>query len=161
MVMALRTIVTGEDEILRKKSRQVTVFDQRLYQLLDDMLETMDHANGVGLAAVQVGVLRRVVVLRLGEEEEPVELINPVITESSKETECTAEACLSFPGEAGMVTRPKKVTVQAQDRNGDLITVTGEDLMARALCHELDHLDGIVFLDRAERMLDEDEDEEE
>ncbi len=156
--MALRKIVTGEDEILHKKSRQVTVFDQRLHQLLDDMLETMADANGVGLAAVQVGVLRRVVVIQLGEEK-PLELVNPVITEASEETQCTAEACLSFPGEAGMVTRPKRVTVQAQDRNGDLITVTGEDLMARALCHELDHLDGVVFLDRAERMLNEDEEE--
>ncbi len=156
--MALRKIVTGEDEILHKKSRQVTVFDQRLHQLLDDMLETMADASGVGLAAVQVGVLRRVVVIQLGEEE-PLELINPVITEASEETECTAEACLSFPGEAGMVTRPKRVTVQAQNRSGDLITVTGEDLLARALCHELDHLDGVVFLDRAERMLNEDEEE--
>ncbi|MGI6403794.1 MAG: peptide deformylase [Oscillospiraceae bacterium] len=157
--MALRTIVTGEDEILHKKSRQVTVFDQRLHQLLDDMLETMEQANGVGLAAVQVGVLRRVVVIRLGEEEPVLELINPVITEASEDQQCAAEACLSYPGEAGMVSRPKRVTVQAQDRNGDLFTVTGEDLMARALCHELDHLDGIVFLDRAERMLSEDEEE--
>lgn len=156
--MALRKIVTGEDEILHKKSRPVTVFDERLHQLLDDMLETLNDANGVGLAAVQVGVLRRVVVIHIGEDE-PLELVNPVITEASEETECTAEACLSYPGEAGMVTRPRKVTVQAQNRHGDLITATGEGLLARAFCHELDHLDGVVYLDRAERMLEEDEEE--
>mgnify|MGYP000011448018 FL=1 len=157
--MALRNIVTGEDEILRKKSKPVTVFDQRLHELLDDMLETMDHADGVGLAAVQVGVLRRVVVIRIKEEDPVLELVNPVIVEASEEQQCGTEACLSYPGEAGIVCRPKRVTVQAQNRFGDMITVTGEDLLARALCHELDHLDGIVFLDRAEQMLDEDEEE--
>ena len=101
--MALRTIVTGEDEILHKKSRQVTVFDQRLHQLLDDMLETMEQANGVGLAAVQVGVLRRVVVIRLGEEEPVLELINPVITEASEDQQCRRG--LRLPGEAGISRR--------------------------------------------------------
>lgn len=157
--MATREIVTGRDEILRKKSREVTVFDQRLHTLLDDMAETMHLANGVGLAAVQVGVLRRVVVVDVGDGV--VELVNPVITEHSNEEVCVAEGCLSFPGEAGMVPRPKWATVQAQDRNGDLFTLTGEDMMARAFCHELDHLDGVIFHDRAERMLDGEEDEEE
>lgn len=154
--MATRQIVKSGDDILHKKSREVTVFDGRLHQLLDDMVETMGAASGVGLAAVQVGVLRRVVVVDTGERV--VELINPVITEASAETILSSEACLSFPGEAGMVRRPKGVTVQAQDRHGDLFTLSGEDLTARAFCHELDHLDGVVFLDRAERMLEDDED---
>lgn len=157
--MATRTIITGGDESLRKKSREVTVFDQRLHTLLEDMAETMHQANGVGLAAVQVGVLRRVVVVDVGEGV--IELVNPVITQRSNEEVCTIEGCLSFPGEAGMVPRPKWVTVQAQDRNGDLMTITGEEMLARAFCHELDHLDGVVFHDRAERMLEPGETEEE
>ncbi len=155
--MAKRIIIKGDDPTLRKKSRPVTVFDHRLHQLLDDMYETMLEANGVGLAAVQVGILRRVCIIDVGEGR--IELINPVITKTSEEVMEETEGCLSFPGESGIVARPYIVTVQAQDRRGDLITVTGEELLARALCHELDHMDGVVFKDLASEML-EDEDEE-
>lgn len=159
--MALRKIRKDNDEILRKKSREVTVFDGRLAELLDDMAETMRDANGVGLSAVQVGVLRRVVVIDAGEGL--IELINPVITARSEELISAAEGCLSFPGEWGMVERPKQVSVSAQDRNGDPLTLTGEDLLARALCHELDHLDGVIFKDLATEMIEPDDlaDEEE
>ena len=156
--MALRIIVTGEDPILRKKSREVTVFDERLHQLLDDMYQTMEEASGVGLAAVQVGVLRRVVVVDVGEGK--IELINPVIVDRSEEKICMTEGCLSFPDESGLVERPKSVTVQALDRRGDLFTITGEDLLARALCHEVDHLDGIVYKDHAIYMSAQGADEE-
>ena len=150
--MAYRTIIKGDDPVLRKKSRDVTVFDERLHQLLDDMYDTMFAANGVGLAAVQVGILRRVAVIDVGYER--FELVNPVIIEKSESIICEAEACLSLPGQCGMVERPKKVTVQAFDRNGNSFTMEGEDLLARAICHELDHLDGIVYTDIAVRMLD-------
>ncbi|MCL2580425.1 MAG: peptide deformylase [Oscillospiraceae bacterium] len=150
--MALRIILTGEDAVLRKKSREVTVFDERLHQLLDDLYETMEEANGVGLAAVQVGILRRAVVIDVGEGR--IELINPVITQRSDEKICSPEGCLSFPGETGLVERPKSVTVEALDRNGNFFAVTGQDLLARALCHELDHLDGIIYQDHAILMLD-------
>jgi len=153
--MAYRSIIKDEDPILRKKSREVTVFDERLHQLLDDMYDTMFAANGVGLAAVQVGVLRRVVVVDVGFER--IELINPVICEKSDTVVLEPEACLSFPKRCGMVERPKKVVVQAADRDGNPITVEGEDLLARAICHELDHLDGVVYLDIATRMLDPEE----
>ena len=145
--MALRILISGDDPILRGKSREVSVFNERLHQLLDDMHETMLAADGVGLAAVQVGVLRRVVVIDIGEGR--IELINPVITEKSEETVDMAEGCLSFPEERGLVERPQKVTAQAFDRNGNLFSITGENLLARAICHELDHLDGAVFLDIA------------
>jgi peptide deformylase len=157
--MALRDIITGEDDILHKTSRSVTVFDGRLFQLLDDMAETLHNANGAGLAAVQVGILRRVVVVDVGEGV--VELINPEITERSEETVTASEACLSFPGEAGKVERPQKVTVRAQSRSGDVFTVTGEDLLARALCHEIDHTNGVVFKDLAISVYANDEDEDE
>lgn len=158
--MAIRNIIKEGNSFLRKKSREVTVFDKRLHTLLDDMAETMHEAYGVGLAAVQVGVLRRVVTVDVGEDL--VELINPQIIEASDETQYDPEGCLSFPGEYGMVERPMRVTVQAQDRNGDLITVEGEGLKARALCHEIDHLNGVLFADLATEMLDnEDLDEDE
>ncbi len=115
--------------------------------LLDDMAQTMQEANGAGLAAVQVGVLRRVVVIDIGDESGLVELVNPAVTWESPEKITTSEACLSFPGEAGVVTRPRRVTVTAQDRHGNLFTVDGEELKARALCHEIDHLDGVLFID--------------
>ena len=156
--MALRIFLPGGDPALRKKSREVTVFDGRLHQLLDDMHETMTSAGGVGLAAVQIGILRRVVVIDL---EERLELINPVIVETSDELVTISEGCLSYPGEERrvMVPRPQKVTVSAQDRNGDPITVTGEGLLARALCHEVDHLDGIIYQDKATEILDPEEDD--
>jgi peptide deformylase len=150
--MAIRTIIKDGNSFLRKKSREVTVFDSRLHTLLDDMIETMGEANGVGLAAVQVGVLRRAVIVDIGEDL--VELINPVIIEASEETQNDPEGCLSFPGEYGMVERPLRVKVQAQDRHGDLIIVEGEGLKARAFCHEIDHLNGVLFVDLASEMLD-------
>jgi len=155
--MALRNIVKGSDPLLRKKSRPVTVFDTRLHTLLDDMVQTLHNVGGAGLAAVQVGALRRVFIVDVGEGV--TELINPVITSRSAETESASEGCLSFPGEYGMVERPLKVTAQAQDRFGDPITVTGEGLLARAICHEYDHLEGIVYKDLATEMFEEEDEE--
>jgi len=148
--MALRTIVTGEDEILRKRSRDVTVFDARLHQLLDDMYDTMTISEGVGLAAVQVGILRRATVIDIGEGR--IELINPVLLEQSTVKLSQVEGCLSFPRARGSVLRPRKVKIQAQDRDGNMFIMDGEDMLARAICHELDHLDGIVYLDVSEKM---------
>lgn len=156
--MALRNILKFGDPTLRKKSRDVTVFDKRLHQLLEDMADTMHEANGVGLAAVQVGVLRRVVTIDVGEGV--IELINPVVKDTSEETIIRSEGCLSFPGQWGLVERPAKVTVEAQDRHGNPITVTGEEMLARALCHETDHTNGIVFIDLASEMLEDDDDDE-
>lgn len=153
--MALREIRTNGDPVLKKVSREVTAFDAKLRQLLGDMADTMHKANGVGLAAVQVGILRRVVVIDIGEGV--IELVNPVIVDQSEETINSSEGCLSFPDQWGMVERPHRVTVQAQDRNGETLTITGEGLLARAFCHELDHLDGVVFLDRVSEMIDPDQ----
>lgn len=156
--MALRNIVTEGDSVLLKNCRPVEKFDARLHELIDDMAETMAKANGVGLAAPQVGVLRRVVVIDVGEGV--IELVNPVIIESSGEQQAV-EGCLSIPGEYGITVRPQKVKVKAQDRNGKDFEIEGEDLLARAFCHELDHLDGILFKTKAVRMLSADELEEE
>jgi peptide deformylase len=156
--VAIRTIRKWNDSILHKKSRDVTAFDHRLHQLLDDMADTMREANGVGLAAVQVGVLRRVITIDVGDGM--IELINPVITEMSEETIDAAEGCLSFPGQQGMVERPKRVTVEAYDRFGEPFTVVGEDLLARAFYHEIDHTNGIVYLDRATEVFDEEDEED-
>lgn len=151
--MALRNIVTEPDEMLKKKSRLVTDFNERLWQLLDDMKETMYTANGVGLAAVQVGVLRRVVVIDVEDENGAVELINPEIISSEGEQD-GREGCLSFPGKMGYVKRPMTVTFKAQDRNGNWYEKTGSGIFARCVCHELDHLDGHVFLDLARDVTD-------
>jgi peptide deformylase len=140
--MALRNIVKLGDPILNKKSRVIENFDDKLSTLIDDMLETMYNANGVGLAAVQVGMLKRVVVIDIGDG--PMELVNPVITFKEGEQRET-EGCLSLPGKFGVTVRPAKVQVKAQDRNGKWQVFTGEDLKARAFCHEIDHLDGILF----------------
>lgn len=148
--MALRRIVTGEDEILRKKCRPVTEFDERLWQLLDDMKDTLYHADGVGLAAPQVGILKRVVVIDVGDGL--IELINPEII-SQKGRQEGNEGCLSFPREWGIVVRPNRVTVKAQDRHGEEFVMQGRELLARAFCHEIDHLDGIVFKDLAKEMM--------
>lgn len=153
--MALRNILKAGDPTLRKKAREVTVFDSRLHQLLNDMRDTMYSANGAGLAGPQVGVLRRVVVIDAGEGL--VEMINPRIASVSAEQEELAEGCLSFPGKAGLVKRPVRVKAEAQDRYGNLFEIEGEGLMARALCHETDHLDGRLFIDLAVRMLDPEE----
>ncbi|GHV38722.1 peptide deformylase [Clostridia bacterium] len=159
--MALRQIRQEGDEVLRKTARTVTEYDnKRLNELIDDMFETMNEHNGVGLAAPQVGVLRRVVVIET-EEEGKIELINPEIAEVSEETIEEAEACLSLLGKSGIVVRPKKVTVRAYNRHGEAVTVTGEDLLAKALCHEIDHLDGILYTDKVIRMCDPDEEEQE
>ena len=150
--MALRKIVTVGDPILTKKCRPVVRFDEKLHTLLDDMADTLLEANGVGLAAPQVGILRRVVIIDTGEENGIVELINPKLIETDGEqTGC--EGCLSVPGEYGIVTRPMTAKVEAQDRYGDWFEMEGEELMARAICHELDHLDGHIYTEIAERML--------
>lgn len=140
--MALRNVVKLGDPILNKTSRKVEKFDERLGILIDDMIETMYKENGVGLAAVQVGMLKRVVVIDVGEG--PMELVNPEITLTEGEQR-EQEGCLSLPGKFGTTVRPMKVQVKAQDRNGKWQVFTGEGLKARAFCHELDHLDGILF----------------
>lgn len=152
--MAIRNIVKEGDDVLRKTSRPVESFDEKLATLLDDMAQTMHNADGVGLAAPQVGILRRAVVIDIGEGV--IELVNPVIVSAEGEQE-GQEGCLSCPGEWGIVKRPNKVTVEAQDRHGKKIRVSGEELLARAMCHELDHLDGIIFKDVATRMIDPEE----
>ena len=149
--MAIRNIRKLGDELLRKKSRKVEEIDDRIITLLDDMADTLKEANGVGLAAPQVGVLKRIAIVDDGGEI--IELINPVITESSGE-QTGPEGCLSLPGEYGEVTRPMNVTVTALDRNGKIFTCKREGFVARAFCHETDHLDGILYIDKAERMLD-------
>lgn len=154
--MAIRNIVTNDKDaiFLAKKSRPVEKFDARLATLLDDMGETLHSANGVGLAAVQVGILRRIVVIDIGDGVK--ELVNPVVVEKSGEQE-SLEGCLSVPGKWAMTKRPKHVKVQAQDRNGKTFEYEGDDLLATVSCHEIDHLDGILFLKHVVRMLSEEE----
>ncbi len=154
--MAIRMIRTGEDPILRKTSRPVTRFDEKLGQILDDMKETMERANGVGLAAVQVGLLRRIVVIDVGDGSGVLELINPEIVEADGEQE-GQEGCLSLPDKWAIVKRPNHVRVRAQTRTGAWRMFEGEGLKARAFCHELDHLDGHLFIDRMEKLLTEEE----
>ena len=149
--MALRNIVKLGDPVLNKKSRLVEKFDEKLATLIDDMKETMYASNGVGLAAVQVGMLRRVVVIDIGDGV--MELVNPEITYTEGEQR-ESEGCLSLPGKYGVTIRPYKVQVKAQDRNGDWRVYTGEGLKARAFCHEIDHLEGILFTDRLEGKLE-------
>ena len=143
--MAIRNIVKIGDDVLKKVCRSQLTFDDKLAMILDDMAETMYKAEGVGLAAPQVGILRRYCVIDVGDGL--IELINPVITSKSG-SQTGSEGCLSVPDRYEEVTRPMKVTVRAQDRNGNNITVTGEGLKARALCHEIDHLVGILYIDR-------------
>lgn len=152
--MALRKVVTDEDPVLRKNSREVVNFNDKLHILLDDMANTMYDRDGVGLAAVQVGVLRKVVVMDVGEGL--IELINPEIVETSGEEEDT-EGCLSLPNRWGLVKRPTYVKVKAQNRKGQWFWCKGEGLKARCLCHEIDHLNGIIFTDHVEKLLTEDE----
>ena len=158
--MALRNILKEGDETLSKHCRPVTDFNERLHQLLDDMAETMTSADGVGLAAPQVGVLRRaVVVLETNTaegEEYVIELVNPEIVETEGEQE-SPEGCLSVPGSFGMVKRPMRVKVRAQDRNGDYFEVEGEGLTARAFCHECDHLEGRMFTQLCDHIMTEEE----
>jgi len=148
--MAIRKILLETDETLRKKSRSVTDFNQRLWDILDDMSDTLTEANGTGLAAPQVGILRRIVIIDVGEGQ--VEYINPEIIESEGEQK-EVEGCLSIPGQWGIVARPQKVRVKAQDRYGKPFTAEGEDLLAIAFCHEIDHLDGILYTDKVIEMV--------
>ena len=148
--MGLRKILTDKDPSLHKVCRPVEKFDGRLHKLLDDMVETMQDAYGVGLAAPQIGILRRVVVVDSGVGV--LELVNPTLLDTSGE-ELGPEGCLSVPGKYGLVKRPYYAKVRAQDRNGDWYEAEGEEIIARCFCHELDHLDGIVYTEVMERFL--------
>jgi peptide deformylase len=152
--MGIRKILTDKDPALHKVCKPVESFDRKLHKLLDDMAETMDDAGGVGLAAPQVGILRRVVVVDTGDGV--LELVNPELIETSGEQE-GAEGCLSVPGKYGLVKRPYIAKVRAQDRDGNWFEAEGEELIARCFCHELDHLDGIVYTQVMERYLTEEE----
>ena len=152
--MGLRKILTVKEPSLHKMCRPVEKFDGKLHKLLDDLKETLLDAGGVGLAAPQVGILRRVVVVDTGEEI--LELVNPELLETSGE-QVGAEGCLSVPGKYGLVKRPMVARVRAQDRNGDFFEAEGEELIARCFCHEIDHLDGIVYTEVMERYLTEEE----
>ena len=154
--MALRKIVEQGDECLTKVCRPVTEFNSRLHELLDDMVETLADANGAGLAAPQVGVLRRVCIVMDEDSEEYIELINPEIVAQSGE-QTGLECCLSVPGKWGIVTRPNVVRVRAQDRDGQWFEVEGEELTARAFCHEIEHLDGHLYTEHIDHFLSEEE----
>lgn len=150
--MALRKILTFEDEALRKKCRPVTKFDDRLGELLDDLAQTLGESDGAGLAAPQIGILRRVAVVNVHDKNGTIELVNPEIIEESG-LQTGNEGCLSAPNEWCEVERPKKVIVKAFDRHGNEFTMTGTELLARAFCHEIDHLDGILFTDRVKKTI--------
>ena len=152
--MGLRKILTDKDPALHKVCKPVTVFDAKLHKLLDDMHETLIDSQGVGLAAPQIGILRRVVLVDTGDEI--LELVNPEILEVDGE-QVGAEGCLSVPGKYGLVKRPYWAKVRAQDRYGDWYEAEGEELTARCFCHELDHLDGIIYTQVMDRYLTEDE----
>ena len=154
--MAIRNIVKEGDRILTKKCRPVEKFDDKLAELIEDMYETMDNGGGVGLAAPQVGILRRIFVIDIGEGR--LEFVNPEIIKTSGEQE-TSEGCLSCPGEFGITKRPMYVTAVAQNRHGDQFTINAEGLLAKAICHENDHLDGILFKEHIIRMLEPNETE--
>lgn len=150
--MSVRKIITKGDPVLGKKAHPVTQFDEKLHGLLDDMRDTLAQASGAGLAAPQVGILRRVVVISTGEEGEILELVNPAIVASEGEQD-GLEGCLSVPGYWGRVKRPMKATVRAQDRNGKWFERTGEAMTARCFCHEVDHLDGRLYTELVEGKL--------
>ena len=152
--MGLRKILTDKEPALHKVCKPVTAFDRKLHKLLDDMQETLLEANGVGLAAPQVGILRRVVIVDTGEEI--LELVNPTLVETDGE-QIGAEGCLSVPGKYGLVKRPYYAKVRAQDRDGNWYEAEAEELIARCFCHELDHLDGIIYTEVMERFLTEEE----
>lgn len=152
--MAIRNILMFGDELLRKKSREVENIDERIITLLDDMNQTLKDIGGIGLAAPQVGILKRVVVIHF--DDKIIELINPEIVETIGIQE-EAEGCLSYPGKYGITKRPQKVTITALNRKGKKINKTGENLLARAFCHEIDHLNGKLFIDDVVRMLEDDE----
>lgn len=148
--MALRTILTQGDATLNKISRPVEKFDEKLHVLLDDMKETLAHANGAGLAAPQIGILRRVVLV-VDADDEVLELINPTLIYTEGE-QTDLEGCLSVPGKYGFVTRPYKARVRAQDRYGNTFEVDGEEIVARCFCHELEHLDGHLYVEHTDRL---------
>ena len=148
--MALRKILTQGDPTLNKKSRPVERFDEKLHLLLDDMKETLAAANGAGLAAPQVGILRRVVVV-VDADDQMVELVNPELIHTEGE-QTGLEGCLSVPGKYGLVTRPYKARVRAQDRNGAVFELDGEEIVARCFCHEIEHLDGHLFVEHTDRL---------
>ncbi len=152
--MAKREIVRFGEDVLRQKCTEVTKFDEELWELLDDMYETMTEANGVGLAAPQVGVLKRVVVIDVDDDNGRIELINPVITRMTGKQNGT-EGCLSYPGRYGYVKRPNKVRVKALNRYGKPVQYSGSELLARAFCHEIDHLNGILFADKVSEWVEE------
>lgn len=152
--MALRNIVKEGDPILTKKCRPVEKFDKKLWDLIDDMIETLADSGGVGLAAPQVGIMRRVCVIDIGEGV--MEFINPVIVEATGEQE-VQEGCLSCPGEFGIIRRPAHVKAQYQDRDGNACESEADDFLAQAMCHEFDHLDGVLFKTKVERMLTDEE----
>lgn len=144
--MAVRNIREDGDEILRKKSREVENVDDKIRELLDDMVETMHKYNGVGLSAVQVGILKRLVVIDLYDDKAPMKLVNPVIVKEKGEQE-VEEGCLSFPNKYAKLVRPAEVVAEALDENGKKIKIKAKGLLAQAICHELDHLDGVLFID--------------
>ena len=152
--MALRNIRKEQDETLRKPSRKVELFDDRLQTLIDDMFETMYDAQGCGLAAVQVGILKQVIVIDTEQPGEKLVLINPEIVETSG-IQRTAEGCLSIPGKSGIVNRPMVVKVRALDREGKPFEKVGRGLLAKAFCHEIDHLSGVLFVDKVEEWVEE------
>lgn len=145
--MAIRNIREEGDEILKKKSREIEKIDDRILELLDDMVETMHKYNGVGLAAVQVGVLKRAIVIDLYDDKGPIKLINPVIVKEEGEQE-VEEGCLSFPNKYAKMIRPAKVIVEALNEKGKKVKINAKELLAQALSHEIDHLNGIVFVDK-------------
>lgn len=145
--MAIRIVREDGDEILRKKSREVEEVNDKIREILDDMVETLHHYNGVGLAGPQIGILKRLVVIDLYDDKGPMKLVNPKIIKQDGEQE-VEEGCLSFPNEFAKIVRPAKVTIEALDENGKKIKLKGEGLLAQAIAHELDHLDGILFVDK-------------
>lgn len=145
--MAVRIVREEGDEILRKKSREVQQVDDRIRDLLDDMVDTMHKYNGVGLSAVQVGILKRLVVIDLYDDKGPIKLVNPVILKTKGEQE-VEEGCLSFPNKYAKMIRPAEVVAEALDENGKKIKIKAKGLLAQAICHELDHLDGVLFIDK-------------
>ncbi len=152
--MALRNIRINEDPILRKQSKKVEDFGRRTQILIDDMFDTMYDAEGVGLAAVQIGVLKQIIVIDTGEEGfEPLVLVNPEIIAEEGEQH-TPEGCLSIPGRSAVCKRPNKVTVRALNRNGEEFEITGEGLLAKAFAHEIDHLHGVLYTDKVEEWLE-------
>lgn len=145
--MAIRVVREEKDEILRKKSREVEVIDERIKELLNDMVETLHKYNGVGLAAPQIGILKKLVVIDLYDDKGPIKLVNPRIIKQKGEQE-VEEGCLSFPNQYAKIIRPMEVVVEALDEDGNKIKIKGKGLLAQALSHEIDHLEGILFIDK-------------